>query len=570
MSGSPSKDWLWGSCAGMPQARQQPGTALSSGHKTLTQKQPDPEGGERDFASLYQLLPSLPELHLTPAPSQSAREVLHLPSALSREDELWFDASTERWVAVVACSGREVLRANGKTALLALLQRDYARMQQGASPPCPAAPVTDAACAGDSDASSGVGEPTALSHSSLVSVQGVASSWGRQGGLAEPGSVHWSASNPVEQAPDTPWALPHFPELAAAFLHASVVPVVGMHAVLPNWAPWSRVEWAGPEPSTVAWVVPFHAARWQAQLAELESTIHAWWASHGMDLSSHSFAAAFKGYVSVFLTRPGPNPTCALPKRKRTRTADPQLPPTSAKRPTPPQLDEDTHTEARAPPTRPCLSAEEAASELAALPQAAQRFVRYDASSREWVAKARTPMGRLELRAASAFMAALTRDYVRAVELNLQPHVSPRHQKHWLVLSTPELAAAFVSVEYPTNPMSVRLKITWKGPTPDEMGAQGEDLRTGARVTGRNWRAVVAKATQRKAEFEDMLLLQPAHGGSSDDETSSLASVTDPRLAVAHPLLADVDLEWRTLADGSIASTEGAAAFVLATLHEAT
>ncbi|CAE7921774.1 unnamed protein product [Symbiodinium sp. KB8] len=167
-------------------------------------------------------------------------------------------------------------------------------------------------------------------------------------------------------------------------------------------------------------------------------------------------------------------------------------------------------------------------------------------------------------------MAALTRDYVRAVELNLQPHVSPRHQKHWLVLSTPELAAAFVSVEYPTNPMSVRLKITWKGPTPDEMGAQGEDLRTGARVTGRNWRAVVAKATQRKAEFEDMLLLQPAHGGSSDDETSSLASVTDPRLAVAHPLLADVDLEWRTLADGSIASTEGAAAFVLATLHEAT
>ena len=96
------------------------------------------------------------------------------------------------------------------------------------------------------------------------------------------------------------------------------------------------------------------------------------------------------------------------------------------------------------PAPRRILSKMEAAAELQTLPLPVRRLMRYDWRSSEWVARARTTLGELEVNGTSAFMAALTRDYVRAVELNVQPHMLERQQKYWLVLQNDELKNMFV------------------------------------------------------------------------------------------------------------------------------
>ena len=238
------------------------------------------------------------------------------------------------------------------------------------------------------------------------------------------------------------------------------------------------------------------------------------------------------------------------------------------------------------PAPRRVLSKMEAAAELQTLPLPVRRLMRYDWRSGEWVARARTTLGELEVNGTSAFMAALTRDYVRAVELNVQPHMLERQQKYWLVLQNAELQSMFVDVQGPTDAMDVRLKLTWKGPNPDEIGAQCERMPQHAFVNMDNWAEITRAAIAQRIHYHQMLHFpsQPqwarelpacdaGYDGQEEDnsDAESLLSISEPHTAAqAHEIAAAAqeDPEWQQAADGTVVQPVAAAAFLLSGLAD--
>jgi hypothetical protein len=408
----------------------------------------------------------------------------------------------------------------------------------------------------------------------------------------------------VCRAPLASWLVIEQPALSRFFVTSAVQPCMTADGIAQRWAPWRGMVWEGPTPLQLRAVFGYSLT-----LSNCVKTLSAafeialsWSRSQDDTASAGSDARILANFLNYYtfqsrlismhsrIVEPAaraqsvPDSDAASnssssyggQKRRRPTRNMPQSALASASKKPLAMQPAVQYREALRP--RRVLSKVQAATEMQTVPFPIRRLMRYDWRSGEWIARARTPLGELEVNGTSAFMAALTRDYVRAVELNVQPHLIEKQRKYWLVLQSQELQDAFVNVELPTDPMSVRLRLSWKGPNPDEIGAQCERMPQHEFVNIDNWAEITRAATAQRIKFHEMLVFKngdPLWGlglpdglecGDTDSDAESLQSLSEPHVAAQAADIAaaaERDQEWQEAADGNVVQSVAAAAFLL-------
>ncbi len=509
--------------------------------------------------------------------AEEQHEIPYLPSAASTN---WYFSSGDS-VGYWRCSACRcsVRSAQCSSLFTALLQCDYLRLVRGQ---LPAPPIMWPE------------EGTAVDE---------IPSWGTQ--IQHKDARHRCI---LCKAPTGSWVLVEMPALAKFFVACAVQPCMTAAGLSQRWAPWRGMAWEGPTPNQLEaiFAVPLTLGNCVARLtaalqlatqwaktaastttpADSDATILSKFlnfccmqdtlAMLRSEFGRAESAADIEDTSSVSTT------SSSIPRRSGKRTRERSFPPPSAlanssnKRTAGLQPAVQYREE---PAPRRILSKVQAAAELQTLPAPVRRLMRYDWRSGEWVARAKTSLGELEVNGTSAFMAALTRDYVRAVELNVQPHMMERQRKHWLVLQSEELQNAFVDVQGPTDAMDIRLKLTWKGPNPDEIGAQCERMPQHDFVNMDNWAEITKAAVAQRIQYHRMLhfpsnpswaATMPVDGyeaaAEDDSDAESLQSLSEPHIAAQAADIAaaaERDADWQQASDGSIVQPVTAAAFLL-------
>jgi len=417
----------------------------------------------------------------------------------------------------------------------------------------------------------------------------------------------------VCKAPVASWLVLEMAELAKFFVTCAVQPTMTAAGLSQRWAPWRGLQWEGPTPAQLqsAFTHPLTLRNCARRLTAALKLALEWSGTSASTVinqdSDARILSKFMHYcavqdtllqlkaelaadlqaeqgddVSDISSSPGYNP-----QRHRKRSRGKNRPGSALSRA---QVKRSAGMQPavqfrQEPAPRRVLSKVEAAEEQQTLPLPVRRLMRYDWRSGEWVARAKTTLGELEVNGTSAFMAALTRDYVRAVELNVQPHMMERQQKYWLVLQTKELQETFVDIEGPTDAMDVRLKLTWKGPNPDEIGAQCERMPQHDFVKMGNWAEITRAAIAQRIQYHNMLhfptqplwarALPPDTGYEAesevDSDAESLQSLSEPHVAVQAADIAaaaERDTEWQQATDGTVVQPVAAAAFLLCGLAD--
>ena len=419
------------------------------------------------------------------------------------------------------------------------------------------------------------------------------------------------------KAPLASWVVLEIAELAKFFVTCSVQPTVTSTGLSQRWTPWRGMQWEGPTPSQLnsAFCAPLTLRNCVARLTRALQLARQWASSTAPTATAQDSDArilnkflhfcAVKSTLLQLEAQLAASPPKAAEQhehdnvsysssssgynperhRKRTRSKERATSSRAGNKSARTSGMQPVVQYRQEPAPRRILSKMEAAAELQTLPLPVRRLMRYDWRSSEWVARARTTLGELEVNGTSAFMAALTRDYVRAVELNVQPHMLERQQKYWLVLQNDELKNMFVDIQGPTDAMDVRLKLTWKGPNPDEIGAQCERMPQHAFVSMDNWAEITRAAIAQRIQYHTMLEFpaepQWARGlpgdagydGQEEDnsDAESLLSLSDPHtaaLAQGIAAAAEQDTEWQQAGDGTVVAPLAAAAFLLSGLAD--